>query len=181
MNEYTLLQLLNHYEICLPDFKDIEKFIACKQLDLGYEAFCAQLYECDIKITFEYYEKIFSCGKSLQVSPLTWESLWGLIKSYPCVCCGFLTISDPESGSYEICDICNWEDDDVQFRDLDFSVGANEESLRLARENFKKIGVSSLRFLKEVRAPKPDEIPSEFLKCSTKRLQLWKLYERVWI
>ncbi len=80
-------------------------------------------------------------------------------KYYPCACCGFLTISDPEHGTFEICPVCNWEDDYVQYRNIDLAGGANEESLREARDNFKKFGAASLRFLKEVRSPEPDEIP----------------------
>jgi Cysteine-rich CPCC len=80
-------------------------------------------------------------------------------KAYPCVCCGFLTISDAESGTFEICPVCYWEDDHVQFKDIDFEGGANEESLRKARQNFMKFGASSLKFLKNVRPPLPDEIP----------------------
>ena len=33
--------------------------------------------------------------------------------SFPCPACGFLTFSAPP-GSYEICDVCGWEDDHVQ-------------------------------------------------------------------
>ncbi len=80
-------------------------------------------------------------------------------KGYPCACCGFLTMSDAEPGTFEICPICFWEDDRVQFNDIDFTGGANEESLRQARHNFKKFGASSVRFLKQVRTPRPNEIP----------------------
>jgi Cysteine-rich CPCC len=79
-------------------------------------------------------------------------------KSYPCACCGFLTISDVPPGTFEICPVCFWEDDYVQFNNIDFKGGANEESLREARQNFKKFGASSLKFVKKVRAPLPDEI-----------------------
>lgn len=65
-------------------------------------------------------------------------------------------MSEAESGTFEICPVCFWEDDSVQFNDIDFAGGANKESLREARENFKKFGVSSLKFSKYVRAPKPD-------------------------
>lgn len=79
-------------------------------------------------------------------------------KAYSCPCCGFLTVSEPP-GSYEICPVCNWEDDLVQFKNIDFRGGANKESLREARENFKKFGASDLRFLGDVRGPLPEEIP----------------------
>lgn len=75
----------------------------------------------------------------------------------PCPCCGYLTKSDKEPGSFEICPICYWEDDYVQFNDIDYKGGANEESLREARLNFKKFKVSSLRFLNYVKPPNPEE------------------------
>jgi hypothetical protein len=82
-----------------------------------------------------------------------------LNKCYPCPCCGFLTLSEVPPGTFEICPVCNWEDDDVQFNNIDFTGGANEESLRVARENFKKFKASSIKYLKEVRPPYSDEIP----------------------
>ena len=80
-------------------------------------------------------------------------------KGYPCPCCGYLTLSEPPPGTFEICPVCNWEDDNVQFNNIDFEGGANEESLREARQNFQKFGASLLRFLKQVRAPQAEEIP----------------------
>ena len=77
---------------------------------------------------------------------------------YPCPCCGYLTMSD-EPGSFDVCPVCNWEDDYVQYYNIDWEGGANKESLRQARENFKEFGASSLRFIKEVRPPESDEIP----------------------
>ncbi|MDR5760871.1 CPCC family cysteine-rich protein [Caballeronia sp. LZ035] len=49
----------------------------------------------------------------------------------PCPCCQSLEIG--ESGDYEICDICGWEDDPVQSADPDYKGGANEMSLNQAR------------------------------------------------
>lgn len=68
-------------------------------------------------------------------------------------------MSNPESGSFEICPICFWEDDNVQYHNIDFAGGANKETLRKARENFKEYGASSLQFSKHVRGPHPNEIP----------------------
>ena len=86
-------------------------------------------------------------------------SVINMNKGYPCACCGFLTRSEAQSGTFEICPVCFWEDDNVQFNNIDFKGGANEESLREARKNFKKYGASSLEFIKLVRAPLPGEIP----------------------
>ena len=80
-------------------------------------------------------------------------------KGYPCACCGFLTLSEKPPGTFEICPVCFWEDDNIQFNNIDFKGGANVESLNEARQNFKKFGVSSLKFLKQVRPPLPEEIP----------------------
>lgn len=56
-------------------------------------------------------------------------------KKYPCPCCGRHTINKP--GDFEICPICGWEDDKTQSDDIDFDGGANELSLRQAREKYK--------------------------------------------
>lgn len=80
-------------------------------------------------------------------------------KGYPCPCCGFLTLSEDTRETFEICPVCNWEDDDVQFNNPNFRGGANQESLNKARENFKKFGASAQKYIKQVRAPLPDEIP----------------------
>jgi hypothetical protein len=48
--------------------------------------------------------------------------------SYPCPACGFEVFDEP-AGSYEICPVCNWEDDEVQLRFPTTAVGANKESL----------------------------------------------------
>jgi hypothetical protein len=87
------------------------------------------------------------------------KSIGNVDKGYPCACCGFLTKSEAQSGTFEICPVCNWEDDDVEFNNIDFDGGANEESLREASQIFKKFGVSSQKFIKYVRPPLPDEIP----------------------
>jgi hypothetical protein len=55
---------------------------------------------------------------------------------HPCPCCGFRTLLDEERGSYEICGVCAWEDDFVQYRDPDYRGGANAESLNEARAAF---------------------------------------------
>ncbi len=80
-------------------------------------------------------------------------------QGYPCPCCGYLTRSEELSGTFEICPVCNWEDDDVQFNDPTFKGGANEMSLLEARENFKKFGAKSNNSKNRVRPPVSDEIP----------------------
>jgi hypothetical protein len=78
---------------------------------------------------------------------------------YACPCCGFLTLSCQPPGSYELCPVCYWEDDAVQFEDPDYVGGANSESLNEARANFRQIGASSQSALSCVRHPLPEEKP----------------------
>ncbi|EJS66361.1 hypothetical protein CN425_23275 [Bacillus cereus] len=54
---------------------------------------------------------------------------------YTCPCCGYKTLEEEPPGTYEICSICFWEDDPVQFKDPDLEGGANEVSLRQAQKN----------------------------------------------
>lgn len=80
---------------------------------------------------------------------------------YKCPCCGFLTLTSPSPGSYEVCPVCHWEDDVGQYDDPDDVFGANRVSLREARANFQKYGVCSAEGRGLVRAPLADEIPTE--------------------
>ncbi len=83
-----------------------------------------------------------------------------MARRYACPCCGFLTLSQAPPGSYEPCPVCYWEDDGVQFADPDYTGGANAESLNVARVNFRSFGASSLNAVSAVRAPLPEENPS---------------------
>lgn len=55
---------------------------------------------------------------------------------HPCPCCGFRTMEDEWRGSYQLCPVCDWEDDGVQYDDPDYRGGANEISLNQARAEF---------------------------------------------
>lgn len=79
---------------------------------------------------------------------------------FPCPCCGYLTIGEEPPGTFEICPVCFWEDDNVQFEDPSYAGGANSVSLNQARENFKLFGAVSKEFVNQVRKPLPQEIPS---------------------
>jgi len=80
---------------------------------------------------------------------------------YPCPCCNCLTLDEsPGEGSCDICPVCFWEDDPVQFRDENYAGGANHVSLTAARLNFQSIGASEERVRHLVRPPKDDEKPS---------------------
>jgi hypothetical protein len=76
---------------------------------------------------------------------------------YPCPCCGYLTLPQEPPGTYELCAVCWWEDDGVQFDDPDRRGGANTPSLNEARENFRSFGASDPDLVSEVRPPRPEE------------------------
>jgi hypothetical protein len=71
---------------------------------------------------------------------------------YTCPCCGYKTLDEKPPGTFKICPICFWEDDNVQFDDPDYAGGANKISLRKAQQNFIEISASEKRFLHNVRA-----------------------------
>lgn len=57
-------------------------------------------------------------------------------KKHTCACCGQQTIVGLDC--FEICPVCNWEDDAVQRDDPEFQGGANQMSLNEARAAFAK-------------------------------------------
>jgi len=65
----------------------------------------------------------------------------------------------PASGTYDICPVCFWEDDQVQLEDPIYAGGANNPSLLESRENFQRLGAIEGRFTTKVRLPLPEELP----------------------
>jgi hypothetical protein len=80
-------------------------------------------------------------------------------RRYACPCCGYLTLVEPPTGTYAICEVCFWEDDGVQFRNLDYEGGANKVSLNQARHSYREHGASEPDFMDNVRLPLPEEQP----------------------
>ncbi len=78
---------------------------------------------------------------------------------FVCPCCGFLTFEEQPPGTHNICPVCYWEDDIVQFKDPGYCCGANGVSLKEARENFTRFKASEERFKHLVRPPFSEEIP----------------------
>jgi hypothetical protein len=92
--------------------------------------------------------------------------LWGcgqkvMLERHPCPCCGCLTMGRKPGGTFDLCPVCFWEDDLVQFENHDYEGGANTVSRRQAQENFRDFGASERQFLDLVRPPRPDEMPVE--------------------
>ena len=79
---------------------------------------------------------------------------------YACPCCDYLTFEDKPSGTFDICPVCGWEDDEVQLQDPNYTGGANIVSLEQARNNFRKFGAIDKKSLSFVRQPLPEELKS---------------------
>jgi hypothetical protein len=78
-------------------------------------------------------------------------------KKYECPCCGYLTLEEKPPGTFEICPVCYWEDDDIQYYDPNYIGGANEVSLTQARINFRSFGAIDEGSIKYIRKPLDSE------------------------
>lgn len=78
---------------------------------------------------------------------------------FGCLCCGYSTLVQEPTWTFQICPVCYWEDDGSQAEDPSNNLGANHVSLEQARINFKTFGAIEKRFVKHVRPPKADEMP----------------------
>lgn len=74
-----------------------------------------------------------------------------------CPCCGYLTLPEGKPGSYEVCPVCHWMDDPIQFTDVEYVSDTNHVSLAEARENFQEYGAVTETTVEETREPAPDE------------------------
>lgn len=79
---------------------------------------------------------------------------------FACPCCGFFTLHEEPPGSFAICPVCYWEDDDVQYRNPTYDGGANRVSLEKARQNYVRFGAVEERFRDQVRDPAASERPT---------------------
>jgi hypothetical protein len=66
-------------------------------------------------------------------------------------------LPDPP-GSFDLCDICFWEDDLVQLVFPTLAGGANRESLANAQRNFAEFGACERRHDSDVRAATPADV-----------------------
>lgn len=74
-----------------------------------------------------------------------------------CPCCGYLTLTAAEPGSYEVCPVCHWTDDPVQFSDAASESESNPNTLEKARKNFERLGAVTPSAVEETRDPAPSE------------------------
>lgn len=77
---------------------------------------------------------------------------------YKCPCCGYYTFDKKVGGTFDICPVCYWEDDNVQLENTEYPNGANPVSLNQAKLNYNKYGAISKEFVDKVREPNSEEI-----------------------
>jgi hypothetical protein len=78
---------------------------------------------------------------------------------YSCPCCGNFTLQEKPTGTYYICKVCFWEDDNVQYNNPNLEGGANKVSLNQARQNYADMQVSDVKYADKVREPTLSELP----------------------
>lgn len=76
---------------------------------------------------------------------------------FNCPCCNYKTLNEKPTGTFQVCPVCYWEDDNIQFNNPDFKGGANDINLNIAKENFRKIGAIEEKYLNFVRPPLDSE------------------------
>ncbi len=76
---------------------------------------------------------------------------------FPCPCCGYPTLAQEPPGTFQICPVCFWEDDSVQFAEPSYRGGANEPSLDEARASFDACGACDPASVGAVRPPTDEE------------------------
>ncbi len=81
-------------------------------------------------------------------------------QKYTCPCCGYKTI-DREDTFYDLCPVCFWETDPIQFADPNYGGGANRVSLIQAQQNFIAFKACEKSSVSQVRSPLIDEIKDE--------------------
>ncbi|MBR0138791.1 MAG: DNA/RNA nuclease SfsA [Firmicutes bacterium] len=101
------------------------------ELELGGEIPVVTDPEEEMKL-WNRIKSIFRKKKAEEPEETLKEAEGGL---YPCPVCGKRCLS--ETGAWEICDNCGWEDDPVQRKDPDFEGGANRMSLNQAIEAYR--------------------------------------------
>ena len=77
---------------------------------------------------------------------------------YKCPCCGHYTFDEQTNGTYNICEVCFWEDDLVQLENPSYKGGANRVSLLKGCCNFLEFGACEEEMIIYVRKPNKDEL-----------------------
>lgn len=117
---------------------------------LGYPAYLMDWYEISEMQDRLQYDTLRPPYSKRNVIEKIQETAKMTVMKYTCPCCGYKTLDEQPRGTYEICLLCFWEDDPVQYEDPDYEGGANGISLREAQKNVLLFGVSEACYVKHV-------------------------------
>ena len=94
--------------------------------------------EMDNQVVDRYFDvNVRNCYRNIYQAKLMAQDAFHKLllgKYFPCPCCRVTYFA--QSGNYEICPVCGWENDRVQNADPSFAGGANKSSLDEARINY---------------------------------------------
>ena len=108
------------------NFKDVDVNMDCQAVD--------QFFDVNLKNTLK---KIKNCRDRAQK---VFFELMGRTVFYPCPCCKQSYFE--KNGDFNICPVCNWENDKTQNEDSTFAGGANKECLKQAIANYcRRMGI----------------------------------------
>ena len=74
-----------------------------------------------------------------------------------CPCCGYNTFNPEKRLELEICPICFWEDDPLQFNDPALEFSCNLVSLVQAQKNYEELGTSEPDMKRYCKKPQKDD------------------------
>ncbi|MCE3604351.1 hypothetical protein LXA47_12135 [Massilia sp. P8910] len=108
-----------------------------------------QVYDPLLQLALaDAYTGVVNAYLKKQTAFLGWdEAIEGDVEQLAaCPCCGYRSLQ--ESGAYDICRVCFWEDDGTS--DPDRPSGPNHMTLREAQRNFRSIGAVTEAFRRYV-------------------------------
>ena len=115
-----------HSEWQLPfdeEFKDVDINMDCQVVDRFFDVNLKRVYE-DVK----------ACKKNALIA--FHAAMDGRIY-YKCPCCGDAYFT--KNGDYDICPVCNWENDKTQNTDIYYKGGANKDCLSDSIARFRRL------------------------------------------
>jgi hypothetical protein len=78
---------------------------------------------------------------------------------FACPCCACLTLPSEPPGTFGLCPVCFWADDEAQFHDPELATGQNPTSLNEARRFYHRFGACDTTALAAVRPARVGEEP----------------------
>ena len=107
------------------------------------------------------FMKYFNCIIIWNSDNSSWTAIcpfWSVIieTKITCPCCGYKTLDSIRE--YDICPICFWEDDPIQYDEPDYEGGANHVSLKDAQKNFIKFGACDIKMIDNVRKANNNDV-----------------------